>query len=151
MGYEGLSKLFYKSPEQYQAAYQRRFAGDATVHFAFDVHQKPAFLVITPELLSLIDQIHVLDKQLTWISRRLPKIAKQQYSTWAVIEEIRLTNEIEGVHSTRREIQLLVEDHLPVKNEQRLVGFVKKYRQLMNRQSIPLRTCEDLRRLYDEL
>lgn len=40
---------------------------------------------------------------------------------------------------------------MPVKNEQRLVGFVKKYRQLMNRQSIPLRTCEDLRRLYDEL
>lgn len=151
MGYDALTKLFYKSPADYEQIYRHRFQNEAALHFQFEIHKNPAFLVMNLELLQEIEQIYRCDKQLTWISGHLPRIAKQQYTTWAVIEEIKLTNEIEGVRSTREEIQLLVEGGLPFKHKERLWGFVQQYRSLMNQQSIDLSSCEAVRRLYDSL
>ena len=38
------------------------------------------------------------------LSAQLPDIAKEQYSRKCLIDEIVLTNKIEGVHSSRKEI-----------------------------------------------
>ena len=43
-------------------------------------------------------------KEVRALSAQLPDIAKEQYSRKCLIDEIVLTNKIEGVHSSRKEI-----------------------------------------------
>lgn len=151
MRYESLGKLFYKSPAEYEQIYQHRFRNESSLHFDFKIHGNTAFLLINFELLHLMEKIWQLDKELVQICNHLPKIAKQQYITRAAIEEIKLTNEIEGIHSPREEIELLVEDKLNARHRERYMGFVRQYRTLMSRREIDLSDCTALRRLYDEL
>lgn len=151
MAYPSLGKLFYKAPEQYEQYYQLRYHNEAAVHFDFSIRQAPAFLVMHLELLQLTEEIRRLDKQLDWICRHLPRIAKQQYTTWAIIEEIKLSNEIEGIRSSKDDIRMLVEHRLPMRHEQRFLGFVQQYRMLMNREAIDLSDCQAIRTLYDAL
>ena len=61
-----------------------------------------------------------------------------------------MTNEIEGVNSTRKEINEILNDKTENNKKRRLYGFVKKYELLME-EEIKLKSCEDIRKLYDEL
>lgn len=80
----------------------------------------------------------------------LPSIALNQYIKTCLIDEIKMTNEIEGVYSTRKEINDIL-DNLKNKNKRdRLYGLVKKYELLLN-ENIKLNTCEDIRNLYNDL
>ncbi|MGN1116511.1 MAG: Fic family protein, partial [Candidatus Ornithomonoglobus sp.] len=59
------------------------------------------------------------------------------------------TNKLEGVSSTRKEINDIL-DNSRHKND-RLYGIVNKYAMLMSCDELPLKTCSDIRALYDDL
>ena len=61
-----------------------------------------------------------------------------------------MTNEIEGVISTRKEINEILNDEINSTKNKRLYGLVKKYELLME-EDIKLTNCKDIRELYDEL
>ena len=56
-----------------------------------------------------------LDKTLLRLMQSLPSIALNQYIKTCLIDEIKMTNEIEGVYSTRKEINDIL-DNLKNKN-----------------------------------
>ena len=69
-----------------------------------------------------------------------------------LIDEITYTNEIEGVISTRKDINSIIEDlRINIKQKNRLESIVNKYKLLMNKVSINLNSSQDVRLLYDEL
>ena len=68
-----------------------------------------------------------------------------------LIDEIVFTNGIEGVHSTRREIDDALEMLAEKDKTGRFFGIVEKYHALRVRKTIPIATCADVRALYDEL
>ena len=72
-----------------------------------------------------------------------------------MIDEIVLTNKIEGVHSSRREISdVLDELHgqaLKKNKAKRFQGIVTLYFKLMSKEQIPTDTCLDIRNLYNDL
>ena len=155
MSYQELKKLYYKGEAEYAAEYERRFHSEDTVHLDFEIKDKPAFFVETTEVLRLALKIEQMDREVSKLRQTLPGIAISQYSRKCMIDEIVLTNNIEGVHSSRKEIgealDLLEEQSREKKKHTRFEGLVHKYQKLMSQEDIPLSTCRDIRDIYDEV
>ena len=150
MGYKLLSSLFYSNKDTYEEIYNRRINSESTYNFNFKIGKYDAFVVINNDILQQIDKILDLDKKLLFCTKTVPPIALNEYSRKCLIDEIKTTNDIEGVHSTRREINAILNDKNDKKEHKRLYGIVKKYEMLINGEDIELKTCQDIRNLYDE-
>ena len=64
-----------------------------------------AFIVYCDELLYELRAIRNLNLDICIRAKSLPSVALQQFISQAVIEEIHQNNEVENVHSTRKEIK----------------------------------------------
>lgn len=150
MEYKLLSSIFYSNNSQYDDIYNQRFNSESTYKFNFYIDGNQAFVVINSELLQKNNKIMTLDKTLSRLMQKLPGIALNQYIKTCLIDEIKMTNEIEGVYSTRKEINDIIENIKKDSKRDRLYGLVKKYELLLN-EKIELNTCEDIRNLYNDL
>lgn len=151
MPYIELIKLYYSEPERYETIYQERFNSPYAQHIDFMVGQSPAFFVVTPEIQSQMITIQKIDKKIVFLCSRLPEVALEQFSKRCLIDEIVLTNNIEGIHSTRREIDGILTNLGKQGKHTRFMGLVQKYLMLQKEEDIPLRTCADIRQVYDDL
>lgn len=150
MKYSPLSSIFYSNPAQYEAIYQLRYNSESTIRFDFDIHGSPTFVVVTPELTQIITKILQINGKIIALTSNLPRIALKQYQLKSLIDEIRLTNDIEGVYSTRKEIQALLDtDHS--RESKRFAGLVNSYLMLTEPKKFTLSTCDDVRKIYDAL
>lgn len=155
MIYLPLNKAFYKYPEgEYEKLYSSRFNSQEAILLNIKIHDSQAFIYQNAEVLELCLQINKIDKKIQKLrisKHGLPGVALQQFSRRCLIDEVVLTNDIEGVNSTRREIGDILDRVDEKKEEKRFYGLVQKYLLLQNRNDIPLNTCDDIRNLYDEL
>jgi Fic family protein len=155
MGYIELPKLYYIDEQRYYSEYRDRFNAPDTVRLKFDIKKSQAFFVRDVEISGLVFQILRLDKSISLLSNKLPEAAHEQFRKRCLIDEITLTNKIEGVHSTRREIaSILNELEYAVKEKstrKRFWGLVNQYYILKAKEHAPLNNSEDIRRLYDDL
>ena len=150
MNYTPLSKFFYQDKQLFEEIYNDRFNSVSTEKFNFKIGDNQAFIVITNELLCLTEQIYFLDKKLDSFTNCIPNIALMQYTKKCLVDEVHLTNEIEGVCSTRKEINDILNSIDSKESKRRLYGLVQKYNMLSN-ESIQLKSCQDIRNLYNEL
>lgn len=155
MAYQLLGKLYYEDHSVYAQTYQARLDSEDTVKLDFEIGGKSAFFIQNTEVMKLAYDIMKLDKAVMKLSAALPGVAKQQYSKKCLIDEIVLTNKIEGVHSSRKEIDAaldILERQSKEKGKgQRFVGLVNKYLKLLTEDDISLATCQDIRAIYDEI
>ncbi len=149
MDYKWLYKIKYSDRKNYEHEYKNRLESLSAYRYDFDVHGYPAFVLITTELMKLIYDIKSYDKELYKKRRSLPSVALESFMKSCLIDEVKQTNELEGVASTRKEINdiLIKKD----KNNTRLMGIVNKYALLLNNNDIALSSCSDIRKLYDDL
>ena len=151
MPYTELKKVYYSDPEHYKEIYHQRYNSPYAQHIDFEIGQAPAFFVVTPEIQSHMLAIQKLDKKILLVCGDLPGVALDHFSTRCLIDEIILTNGIEGVHSTRREIDGVLTSLGKHDKRMRFQGLVQKYLMLRSNEEIPLQTCEDIRKIYDDL
>lgn len=150
MNYRKLASIYYENKNKHQVLYESRFNSESTYRFDVNIGEMMGFMVITPNILDKIDEIRRLDKKLSDLIAKIPDIALQQYTRRCLIDEIRMTNDIEGVVSTRKEIKEILNDISGKRKNQRLYGLVKKY-ELLLEERIELQSCEDISALYDVL
>lgn len=81
----------------------------------------------------------------------MPKEAVNRYILDCMIDEIIFTNEIEGVISTRKEVELALDALRKHDKRKRFQGIVAKYISLVAEETTLLRTLEDVSALYDDL
>lgn len=153
MKYKQLYKFYYNDKSLYNEIYNQRFNSESTYRFHFKVNDDNAFVVITPEILSLITDIRKHNANISKLISpdKFPQIAIEQFEKKCLIDEIKLSNEMEGVHSTRKEISDALSSKFRTKENRRIYGITQKYKLLMTDEKIKLHTCEDIRMLYDEL
>lgn len=150
MNYKLLSSLYYENKEKYDSLFFSRTNGENCIRLNFKIHENDAFYCITPHLHELY--IKILELNLT-VSQQidvLPHVALNQFAKSSLLDEIILTNNMEGVHSTRREINGVLQSLENGNKKKRFYGLVKKY-DMMSKERISLATCEDVRKVYDEL
>lgn len=151
MAYTMLKDLYYKNKEDYETAYIERYNSAYAHHIDFDISGYKAFFIVTPEIQNRITEIYKTDKRVFSLCRELPGKAIEQFSMRSLIDEIVLTNNIEGVHSTRREISDIIEDPEEKSRNARLFGLVQKYLMLRSGSDMALDSPEDVRKIYDEI
>lgn len=151
MKYDFLSKYYYKGPEIYTAEYNRRKNSLGCAEFDFQIDGNPVFIIPTMDVVSLISNIYKKNSDLLLKLQQLPDIARDSYETSCLIDEIMMTNDIEGVHSTRREIKEVIASP-PEDKSRRFAGLVMKYMLLLKEPpEIDLKTCAGIRQLYDDI
>ena len=149
MSYLSLLHAYYGNKENYERLYEQRCAAESTRFLPIQIHDYPAFYCLCPEVYDLSAKIMVLDKQVSLIEQSLPGVALFQFARKCLIDEIKLSCDIEHVYSTRKELSDTL-DSLETKKSGRFYGLVKRYN-LLNQEHLPLNSCADIRAIYDEL
>jgi Fic family protein len=150
MSYKPLSKLFYGANQEYINTYNQRFSSENCTKLDFDIAGNPAFFLRTPELYEKVVNIYKIDKIVLYLKNMIPGVAIEQFKNSSLIDEVLLTNKIEGVYSTRREISKILETLDSNDKNKRFKGLIQKYK-MLGKDKINLNTCEDIRAIYDEL
>lgn len=151
MGYKNLKKLYFQNKDLYEEEYKSRIASPYALHLDFQICDSPAFIMEVSEVLSPIIHLQRLNREIESVCQELPGIAVTHFSKRCLIDEIVLTNSIEGVNSTRREIKEILDEFGKKDTQKRFYGLVNKYRMLQNKEALSLSTCEDIRNIYNEL
>jgi Fic family protein len=149
LNYELLSSLYYKSKKEYEQEYNDRFNSVASKRLNISIEENQCFYILTEEVVNKLYNVMVLNQKLDKLTSEIPGIALQQYIKKCLIDEIVLTNEIEGVVSTRKDINEILEN-VEDKNK-RLTGLVNKYLNLCSEENIDIITCNDVRNIYNDL
>ncbi|MCX4362475.1 MAG: Fic family protein [Clostridia bacterium] len=151
MLYKNLESFYYKDRQEYEDLYLTRFNSLFTQKIDFYINERQAFYLNTDEIVQLIYDIMQANRKLDEICATLPGIALTQYRKNKLIDEINITNEIEGVYSTKREISDILDNMGNKDKALRLENMVKKYERIMQNDEIDLSSCESIRKLYDEI
>lgn len=152
MDYVSLTKIYYKSPDSYESEYEVRFNSPSARHIPISIkqfgHKKsyPVFYCYTEEIANLQDKIMTEFLQLYKLIEVIPGAGITQFLYNRLIEEIKSSNDIEGVHSTRKEIKSALEST----EKRRFFDIVNKYQKIIKNEDIPLQTCQDIRNLYND-
>lgn len=151
MSYTDLRKAFHVPEMDEKALLDQRLNDPHTIHLQAAINGFPGFVCMVPEIYEAMLEASRLDKEILRLESFLPQPALANYRNSCLINEIVLTNEIEGVHSTRREIGEVLERLENNDRRGRFSGIVQKYALLQARPEIPIHSCEDIRSIYNDL
>ncbi|MGD6900056.1 Fic family protein [Bacillus infantis] len=158
--YELLSKLYYKDLEKYRNEYQKRINSYGTIDLPFQIkpynfqEEYSCFYVNHPALDLLHEQIFKQSKLIQSIMDDLPRIAINQYIKAKLVDELLSTNEIEGVHSTKAEMETVIEIVVKKDNPKKKVrhlSLMKTYFNLFSEVKTVIESVEQIRDIYDRL
>lgn len=156
MQYEPLEKVYWKNPEPstvHQQEYRRRYNSPFTEHIRIDIKQHnrkrsfPAFFCYTNECAMLLEQILIEHQKLQTIIDKLPKIVLDQFFLLCILDEVKSSNDIEGIRSTRKELRETISNPTA---RSRFQSTVAKYAMLLGHEKIQLDSSNDLRKFYEE-
>ncbi len=151
MAYKLLSHIFYKDKKEHQELYEQRINSEATHILPINIGDHKAFYCLCPEIYAVSMKIMQLDKSVAEIRKRLPQKALTQFANRCLIDEIKLTNDIEGVYSTRKELSSVLNEMNNKGKKKRFYGLLNKYSMLISGDQFPLNTSTDIREIYDDL
>lgn len=152
--YQELKYIYYQNSSEYHEEYQKRFAGLGSLQLPLFIKpykdnesENQLFVVNIPKITFLTETI-------------LQKINKLPHFTGAYkvffihklfVEELVATNEIEGIHSSRKEINAALTN--TSEKSARFKFLVRKYHTLMGKEQkeLMLQTPQNLRTIYEEL
>lgn len=146
-----LYSLYSEDESICKSEYIRRFNSPDAIRLKFDIGDCPAFLCMNSSVYQLLLSIERTDKEVEKLCVDLPGVALSQLVNKSLIDEIMQTNNIEGVISTRKEINEVLADIENKNANRRFYGLVKKYRVLSSGEEIGIESCDDIRRIYDDM
>lgn len=152
MKYDSVEKQFHKlTKEQFDEWFNKRFDSNNTYHFDIEIGHSPAFFCFDIPLFNKILEIQQKNSLLNSLFDDLPFIASKQYIRNSLVIDVKKTNEIEGVFSSKKEIFELTEDFKKRKSN-KIGSIVNKYLLLLDGKSEKKITkCEDIRKIYNDL
>ena len=151
MSYISLSHLFYKDKTEYMALYEKRISSESTCILPITIGNHKAFYCLCPEIHNISIQIMTLDKKISQVRSLLPRVALFQFANKCLIDEIKLTNDIEGVYSTRKELAAVLGEIGVNAKKKRFYGLINKYKMLTDDTDFSLNTSTDIRDIYNDL
>lgn len=155
MNYEPLEKIYYKDHKNYEDIYLDRKNSPFSISMNWDILGNEAFYVNLPDAALQATRLYKKFAELNKLCAELPRVAYESYERKCLIDEIILTNDIEGIRSTRKEIINVLDNENRTPKKKRFDGMVWKYVLLLDETDPPfqisLESSQDLRNLYDEI
>lgn len=156
MAYESLEKIYYQDQDKYEEAYLARLNSFTAKIFDIFIHQYnrkneyPLFYCYDESIINSVIYILHAKYELDKLISGMPGVIVNQFIRSSIIEEVKSTNDIEGVRSTRKEIKLALDKQGTGSENLRMWRVVNKYASLLNDDIRDFKTCEDIRQFYDE-
>ncbi|MCH3967624.1 MAG: Fic family protein [Atopobiaceae bacterium] len=144
------------SPERFSTSRERakqRLEADSTFRTGIMTPSGELFLAVPRELSLLNEKVLRLERKVSGTMRSLPPVARGALVRGLVMDEVVCTNDLEGIHSTRKQIHDLLDAELPDDplRAKRFRELAKMYLELSNQdKTFPL-TPMDIRAIYDKL
>ena len=137
--------------ETFNKIYNGKFNSAAAIKFNILINGFQSFFFYDAEIMKLVQKIKEEDNKIKKIFDSIPESAYNQYLRKSMIDEIEYTNQIEGVISTRKEINDLINEiKKKIKTQNRFEGIVNEYLLLME-DNKKIEKAEDIRTIYDEM
>lgn len=150
MKYKLLKDFYYTDKAKYEEEYDRRFNSEFTYHLNISINGNEAFFFAQPYLYEQIYKIVKNDCELFFLCKQLPSIAISHFIHKSLIGEIVGTNDIEQVHSTRKEISDYLGHPQKRTKRSRFKDIINRYN-LLGQEHYDLKSCSDIRTIYDNL
>lgn len=159
MAYRTLAKLFHMdaSNERFEKNTElatARLKAESTFRTGVETAHGELFLAVPRELSVLNETILRRERQIALALSKLPPIARGALIRSLVIDEVVCSNELEGVYSTRRQINDLLEttssDSAKLEHK-RFRALAQLYLELSDQEHIFPQTPEDIRTIYDRI
>lgn len=163
MEYKSLKSVYYQERQSYEQEYNYRVNSWGTVKTEmypylmrkqeFSTHEYPLFAIPTLEIQILTQQIMENSSEIIQLSETLPTVAHQQFYTEQLYKAIIATNEIEGVRTTRKDLQL-AEDLIKSKSdlsEVKHLSTIRMYRDILSDEFLIISELPHIREIYDRL
>lgn len=166
MKYVELQKIKFQDLKEFELEYQKRLEGYGTIHTPLAIHpfgketritskRYPLFVVNNLDLMMLQERIIEKATEITELLNNLPDVAKESFVRSVLINEIQSTNEIEGVHSSKKEIKRALQEMNENKTKKtRFAGIAKLYYYLVTnngRGFNKITEIKEIRQIYDDL
>lgn len=155
MEYLPLAKLYYSNTQQWAEIYQHRCTNISSKHIDFEIKQynrtdtHKLFYCYNEEMLLLVNKIATTSIDFFKCINQIPGAAIKQFIESCLVDEIKASNAIEGIHSSRKDIIKAYSIKESPKEYVRYWGIANKYKKIIYGETIPLETPTDIRRLYD--
>lgn len=161
MEYKTLARLFHadRSGDSYTNSdrlAKQRLEADSTFATGIGTPLGELFIA-TPRCVCMLTQkVLLAERRVSALWQSIPGVMRWNYIHNAVSEEMLATNEMEGVRSTRKEIEAAVAAAQKSKNggdaeKTRFGEFAKLYYNLTDRDAELPKTLEDIRDIYDKI
>lgn len=168
MAYEPLEKLFYRDASSNRFAENERLARQrledaSSFRLGYSTQAGELFVAVPRELSLLNEQVLSGERRVSGLLSQLSVVARAAFVRSLVAGEVVSTNDLEGVHSTRRQIsellQMDVDSGLSMRtpsagsnvpdSHRRFRELARLYLGLNDPDRVYPTTPEDVRRLYD--
>lgn len=160
--YQSLRIWSYQPPnEALENEYLARFKGVTTLktglylnpisHGQRSLQTYELFLVPIPKILRIQDEIWRNSHKITNLIKKLSPVAFTQLFNQTLVAEIIGTNNIEGVKTTKQEVQTAIASVGKSEEKVRLQSFVRMYFKIKQQEELKINELADLRKLYDHL
>ena len=158
--YKSLEIVSYENYNNYEEEYQKRvnalssFKTNLAIHpFSKKKQQREIesynlFYIPLAEHMMQLEKIYQKSQRLNFLMHQLPSLLMNNLVISQIFDEIQSTNEIEGVKSTRREINEAYA--FPEKNK-RFSGIVKMYESIFKNDFEKIESLSDYRAIYDKI
>ena len=150
---DSLRKLYYTQPAEHKRAYEQRFNAPFAKHLAISIrefnHEKeyPAFYYYPEELVVALERVSEKHRAFLSVLEVVPPMVQYQFSLSCIVDEVGSTSEIEGIHSSKKELKAVLDGE---KVGSQFSSIVKKYNMLMSGEAINFESVADIRKFYDE-
>ena len=159
MEYRSLSKIFYADSSTERFANNERLArerleAESTFRTGVIGPNGEFFLAVPRELSTLCERVLRHERKISAGMRKLPPVAGSALVWGLVVDEVVSTNDLEGVHSTRRQINDLLgamRERPASQRSPRFMELAKLYLGISDSESGLPRTPEDIRAIYDQV
>ena len=143
--YRLLESYFHQDPHLAEEMYERRFQSENTFVLPVSIGKHPAFVALTSEILRRSVALAREQARLEGLEKQIPCLPAVMMDS--LFQEIEISNEIEGVHSSRKDLEAAWH----AQPDTRFAGQLHQYRSLMKSgQDFP-ETPEGIRTIYDEM
>ena len=157
MKFEPMYKIYYKKGEdEWKRILDNRRCSESSIVLPIAIHEYnrrhtyTAFFMYHPELVNLLLSIEQKKHEFVNLAQRVPLVMLWHVMNGFLSSEIKASNDIEGVRSSRREIQDAI--HNIDNKKLRFSSIITKYKTILEQPRRFIYTSSsDIRRLYDDI
>ncbi len=156
MKFEPMHKIYYKQPSEWQRILDNRRNSESSISLPIPIHEYnrrntyDAFFMYHPILVMLLLSLEEKRSAFITLVSKVPTVMIFHVMNAFLSTEIKATNDIEGVYSSRREIKEAIQNSQ--NDKLRFSSLISKYQVILeNPHWITFESSTDIRELFDDI